>query len=191
MWKWRTSVAAAGPDIEDWRPIDQSDVGPASDICRGDSRFDIIRNKKEMECPVKTVEARGSTRMGWSFGTRSEMPSLQVFFIMWEKYNETYIYSVQEASPADTVGLQAGYFITNVKCVATKTLDEVIEEVRKLPDNKYCRIGIVDNDGKRDNKTVIPNAFFPCENPQPSERQPFQWSFTRYPSHVSIKVIEA
>ncbi|GMM37991.1 Nma111 protein [Saccharomycopsis crataegensis] len=100
----------------------------------------IVRNSKEITIKVKTTEVGSSDHyVAWS-GANIQEPHHSVRQELKNLPSRVYVSHTSSGSPAQQYGIAPTNFITHVNEIATPTLKEFMEQIKKIPDNTYCKL---------------------------------------------------
>lgn len=112
-------------------------------------RMSVIRRQVEIDVdvPTITVSSRQSDRIVWFAGAQFEPPYSPVPFCTRKLYSQIFVTNIRTGSPADEYRVRLCCFVTEVQGVATVNFDDFTEQIKKLPDDQFCQITLVDLQG--------------------------------------------
>jgi hypothetical protein len=140
--------------------LDDKLVTRASDIFRPDLpatlQATLVRNLEQVSVEISTfwngeVE---TSRIVLFCGATLHRPHLAARQALSNMHSEVYVGGEMCGTNASRYGLAERSFITHVDGVATPDLDSFLEQVKKIPDNKYFRLSGVDHWEVRFVKTI-------------------------------------
>ncbi|KAI9258529.1 trypsin-like cysteine/serine peptidase domain-containing protein [Sporodiniella umbellata] len=108
----------------------------------------VLREKKEMTIKVKTnrVSGNGTNRVVFWAGAAIQEPHQAVLQQSKTTPSQIYVTSTHNGSPACMYGLEATMWITHIRDQKVTTLDDLIEQVKDIPDSTYVRVRCIDFD---------------------------------------------
>ena len=98
-----------------------------------------------------------SDRVVWFAGAQFEPPHSPIPLAARKLYSQIFVTSVRVGSPAEMYHVPLYHFVTQVNGVATVDFDSFTEEVRKLPDDQYCQLTLMDLQGSPETLSLITN----------------------------------
>ncbi|ODV79443.1 Pro-apoptotic serine protease NMA111 [Suhomyces tanzawaensis NRRL Y-17324] len=110
--------------------------------------FKVIRQKKELELVVPTVDTKSintSHIIFWA-GAILQIPHFGVRQIMENIPSQVYVTRKSAGGPATQYGIATNSFITHVNDVETKELQTFMDVVKDIPDNTYIKLRLVSFD---------------------------------------------
>lgn len=110
--------------------------------------FKIIRQKKEMNITVPTIETstiNTSHLVFWS-GSIIQAPHFSVRQSMEKIPSEVFVTRKSAGGPANQYGIASNSFITHVNDKETPDLDSFVALVKDIPDNTYVKLRLVSFD---------------------------------------------
>lgn len=107
--------------------------------------FKIIRQKREMDITVPTIESKhfSTTHVVFWCGCILQSPHHAVRQLMEKIPSEIYITRKSAGGPALQYGIITNSFITHVNDKETNTLREFVKEIIHIPDNTYIKLRVV------------------------------------------------
>ncbi|CAO3676908.1 unnamed protein product [Rhizopus stolonifer] len=108
----------------------------------------ILREKKEMTIKVKTntISGDGTSRVVFWAGAALQEPHQAVLQQSKTTPSQIYVTSAHNGSPACMYGLEATMWITHIRDQKVNTLDDLIQQVKDIPDSTYVRVRCIDFD---------------------------------------------
>ncbi|KAG1459337.1 hypothetical protein G6F56_006183 [Rhizopus delemar] len=108
----------------------------------------ILREKKEMTVKVKTntISGDGTSRVVFWAGAALQEPHQAVLQQSKTTPSQIYVTSAHNGSPACMYGLEATMWITHICDQKVNTLDDLIQQVKDIPDGTYVRVRCIDFD---------------------------------------------
>ncbi|KAK6199577.1 signaling-associated PDZ domain-containing protein [Scheffersomyces amazonensis] len=112
------------------------------------TNFRIIRQKKELEIAVQTIETSSlnTSRVVYWSGALLQSPHFAVRQLMVDLPSEVYVTRKSAGGPAHQYGIPTNSFITHVNDHETKDLESFTQVVKQIPDGNYVKLRLMSFD---------------------------------------------
>ena len=140
----------------------------------------VVRNQIEIRVNFPTIAMSSwqSDRVLWFSGVQLKQPYFPLSPCARRLYSQIFVTSRRSGSSAEMYDLSVHHFFTGVNGVATENFENFTNEIKKLVENSYCQITLINLQGVARTVPLMPNGRdFKTVDARRKRKKSYNWEF--------------